>query len=198
METLVLALAAVLAIGLILLVVQTLRLSGLQRHVAETTGPTKPLKLAEPTAAELEAKLKAAYEAKIAEATQTFGTDLTATSARLSEQVSRLTTSVIEEELDAYHKTLEGVRQAATEAMEQIHTAVEQQRGSLQKSMEADLAGERERLAAQFDTKLGDVISSYIAESLGGGVDLGAQMQYIVATLEAHKADIKKDLTGGV
>ncbi|MGQ7357469.1 hypothetical protein ACTGZM_11160, partial [Streptococcus suis] len=80
--------------------------------------PPKPLVVSEPTAAELEAKLKAAYEARIGEATQTFGEDLKATSTKLSEQVSRLTTNVIEEELEAYQKTLEEVRHTATEAME--------------------------------------------------------------------------------
>ena len=82
--------------------------------------------------------------------------------------------------------------------MEKIRAAVEQQRFELRQSMEADLVAERQRLADKFNAKLGDVVSSYLAESLGGGVDLGAQMQYILSSLEAHKEDIKKDLTGGV
>lgn len=166
--------------------------------LAELSAQPKPLKITQPTAEDLEAKLKAAYEAKIGEATQTFGTDLQATSTRLSEQVSRLTTSVIEEELEAYQKTLEEVRHSATEAMEKIREAVDQQRIELRQGMEADLNKERDRLIARFDTKMGDIVASYIAESLGGGVDLGAQMDYILKSLESHKDEIKKDLSSGV
>jgi uncharacterized alpha-E superfamily protein len=174
------------------------RFERLQQKLSALTGQPKPIHITEPTAQDLEEKLKAAYEAKIAEATRTFGNDLSATSTKLSEQVSRLTTDVIEKELEAYHETLEGVRATATEAMEQIRQAVEQQRLELQKGMQSDVDTQKQHLIDRFDAKLGDVVSSYITESLGGGVDLGTQLQYIVTSLEAHKDDIRKDLTNGV
>lgn len=180
----------------VVVVVQSFQLHKLQLHLKDTEGKPKPLRISEPTAAELDAKLKTAYETKITEATQTFGTDLSATSKKLSEQVSRLTTTVIEEELEAYQKTLEEVRKVATQAMEQIHQAVEHQRVELRQGMEAELAEEKKRLADKFDSKVGDVVASYISESLGSGVDLGSQMQFILTSLEAHKEDIRKDLLG--
>lgn len=151
-----------------------------------------------PTAAELEAQLKQAYQNQIAIASEQFGADLKATSAKLSEQAVRLTTSVIEEELTGYQETLEAVRKAAGETMEQIHQAVEGQRVELRQNMEKELAEDRARLVAQFDTRLGDIVAAYVAESLGGGVDLGSQLQYIAQTLEANKEALKKDLLGGV
>jgi len=180
----------------VVVVVQSFQLHHLQRQLKDNEAKPKPLRVSEPTAAELEARLKTAYETKITEATQTFGADLGATSKKLSEQVSRLTTTVIEEELEAYQKTLEEVRKVATQAMEQIHQAVEHQRTELRQGMEAELAEEKKRLAEKFETKLGDVVASYIAESLGSGVDLGSQMQFILSSLEAHKEDIRKDLLG--
>ncbi len=196
MELLILGAVALVLTAVV--VVQSYQLRRLRRHEQEMAGQPKPIKVTEPTAAELEAKLKSAYEAQIAASVQVFGEDLKATSGRLGEQVSRLTTTVIEEELSAYQKTLDEVRATATTAMEQIRAAVEQQRVELHQHMEADLAAERQRLVEQFNAKLGDVVASYIAESLGGGVDLGAQMQFIVSSLEAHKDDIKKDLTDGL
>ena len=189
-----LILAGVVVLLTLVTVVQSFQLSRLRKLEQDTADKPKPIKVSQPTAAELEAKLKAAYEAQIATTAQVFGEDLKATSARLGEQVSRLTTTVIEEELSAYHQTLEQVRQSATEAMEKIRAAVEQQRVELHDGMKADLDAERARLIEKFQAKMGDVVSSYIAESLGGGVDLGAQMQYILASLEAHKDDIAKDL----
>ena len=194
----VLVLAGIVLMLTVVVVVQSFQLRRLEHQKAETDTKPKPVKVSEPTAAELEAKLKAAYEAKIGEATQTFGTDLSATSKKLSEQVSRLTTTVIEEELTAYQKTLEEVRNVAIKAMEQIHEAVEHQRVELRQGMEAELANEKKLLADKFDAKMGDVVSSYISESLGSGVDLGAQMQFILTSLEAHKEEIRKDLLNGV
>jgi len=193
-----LILAGIVLVLIIILIIQGYQLRTLRNHEHEMEGKPKPLHVTEPTAAELEARLKAAYETQINSSVKVFGDDLKATSVKLGETVSRLTTTVIEEELEEYQKTLEQVRQTANEAMEKIRAAVEQQRVELKAGMEADLAAERQRLADKFDTKLGDVVSSYIAESLGGGVDLGAQMQYILSSLEAHKDDIKKDLTSGV
>jgi len=63
--------------------------------------------------------------------------------------------------------------------------------------MEAEVATEREHLIEKFQVKMGDIIAGYITESLGGGIDIGTQMAYIVANLESHKDDIKKDLTNG-
>ncbi len=188
-----LAAGVALLLGLVV-VVQEYRVHRLQHRLAEHEGQIKPIKIAEPTAAELEAKLKAAYEAQIVASVKVFGDDLKGTSTRLGEQVSRLTTTVIEEELTAYQQTLEQVRQSATTAMEQIRAAVEQQRIELKEGMAADVATEKQHMVEKFEAKMGDVVSSYIAESLGGGVDLGSQMQYILSSLESHKEDIKKDL----
>lgn len=194
----VVILAGVVVMMVVVVVAQSLRLKKLETQKVEADQKPKPLKISQPTEQELDLKLKAAYEAKITEATQTFGTDLTATSKKLSEQVSRLTTTVIEEELEAYQKTLEEVRKAATQAMDQIHQAVEHQRVELRQGMEAELESEKKVLADKFDAKMGDVVASYMSEALGSGVDLGSQMKFILQSLESHKEDIRKDLLNGV
>jgi F0F1-type ATP synthase membrane subunit b/b' len=194
----VIVLVGIVLMLVVVVVAQSFQLRRLGDDKKRQTALPPVVKVSQPTADELDAKLKAAYEAKITEATGTFGDDLRATSQKLSEQVSRLTTTVIEEELDGYQKTLEEVRKAATQAMDQIHQAVEHQRVELRQGMEAELAAEKKLLADKFDAKMGDVVASYISESLGSGVDLGSQMQFILTSLEKHKEDIRKDLLGGV
>jgi len=193
---LILIFSGALIILAVMVIVQRAYIRQLKTAVQNTSGRPKPIHISEPTAAQLETQLTAAYEKQIADSVQVFGQDLGATSTRLGEQVSRLTTTVIEEELDAYQKTLEEVRVSATKAMEQIREAVERQRVELQQGMEADVADQRKQLVDRFTAKMGDVVSSYIAESLGGGVDLGSQMEFILASLEEHKDDIRKDLLG--
>ena len=190
--------SGIIVMLLIVIAVQSMQLRKAGSLATKQAAQPQPIRVSQPTAENLEAKLNTAYETKITEATQIFGNDLQATSGRLSEQVSRLTTQVIEEELEAYQKTLEEVRHVATEAMEQIREAVEHQRVELRQGMEAELAQEKQHLADKFDAKFGDVVSSYISESLGSGVDLGAQMQFILTSLESHKKEIRKDLLNGV
>lgn len=198
MNPYVLVLAGISLILLALVLIQSHQLKAAAAKSAEQSDKPKPLRVAQPTAEELDRRLREAYSAEIDRATKTFGTDLAATSTRLSEQVSRLTTTVIEEELEAYQNTLQQVREVAAQAMDQIHATVEKQRVELRHGMEAELAAEKQRLADKFDAKFGDVVSSYISESLGSGVDLGAQMQFILTNLEDHKEEIRKDLLNGV
>ena len=180
------------------MVVQSLRLQKLHQDLLRSQHTAPKVSISQPNADQLQTRLIAAYDTEITKSVAAFGADLHGTSKQLTEQVSRLTTKVIEEELEAYQKTLEEVRQVAIQAMNQIREAVEHQRIELRQGMEQELATERQHLVEKFDAKMGDVISSYISEALGSGVDLGAQMQFILTSLEAHKADIRKDLTDGV
>lgn len=176
----------------------TLMLNNAKQKLAEkAAAPLVPV-VTGPTVAELEQKLKAAYEAEINKSTTIFAADLMATSAKLSEQVSRLTTQVIEEELAAYQSTLEELRKVAGGTMDQLRTNIETQKAELTASMNTDITAERARQIEKFQLRMGDIVAGYITESLGGGIDLGSQMSYIVKSLEAHKDDIKKDLTNGV
>lgn len=192
------SLAVLILILSIVVVVQSLRLQKLHQDLGRSQHAAPKVTISQPNADQLQARLIAAYDTEITKSVAAFGADLQGTSKQLTEQVSRLTTKVIEEELEAYQKTLEEVRQVAIQAMNQIREAVEHQRIELRQGMEQELATERQHLVEKFDAKMGDVISSYISEALGSGVDLGAQMQFILTSLEAHKADIRKDLTDGV
>ena len=198
MNPYVLILAGITLILLAFVIIQNHQLKVAAAKAEEQSDRPRLARITQPTAEELDRRLGEAYSAEIDRATKTFGTDLAATSTKLTEQVSRLTTTVIEEELEAYQKTLQEVREVAAQAMDQIHATVEKQRVELRHGMEAELAAEKQRLADKFDAKFGDVVSSYISESLGSGVDLGAQMQFILTNLEEHKEEIRKDLLNGV
>jgi hypothetical protein len=150
------------------------------------------------TIEELNRRVEEAYSQKVTEATKGFGEDLTATSKRLGEQVERLTTNVITSEIQQYQKTLDQVRAAAEGASAQIQQAVTQQQTELRTAMEATIKAEQERRLGLIDARLADIVTSYITESLGAGVDLGAQTDYIVQALEARREDIKKDLSHGL
>jgi phosphoenolpyruvate carboxylase len=135
------------------------------------------------------------YQQTIEAAAARFDADLSHTSTQLGEQVSRMTTDVISQELELYRKSLEDMRKQALAVAGQIQEAVEEQKTALATGLEAEMKTERARVSALLDTKLADIVSSYVLESLGNKVDLGAQGQYLFAMLEEHKADIKRELT---
>jgi hypothetical protein len=146
---------------------------------------------------EEEVRLRQEYDRQIAEESQRFGSALKVTSDRLTEEAYNLSDSVIKDELDSYRTTLESIATNTNKKMEEFYGTIDKQREELQKSMQESIEAEKTKMLAQLDTRLGDIVSSYISEALGGGVDLGSQMEYITQTLESNKEELKKDLTRG-
>ena len=136
----------------------------------------------------------AEFEAVVQDGTKQFRADLTATSTLLSDQVKRMTTTIITEELESYRHSLEDLRKQALEVMAGVQAAVEEQRKSLASGLEAEMKTERDRMTALLDTKLADIVSSFVFEVLGNKVDMGAQGSYLFETLEAHKEELKREL----
>lgn len=66
---------------------------------------------------------------------------------------------------------------------------------ALETELEAHMAERREKVIAEFDTKMGDAVVAFLTESLGTNVDLGAQLPYLTATLAEHKEDLLKELS---
>lgn len=68
---------------------------------------------------------------------------------------------------------------------------------ALDVNLDQQIAKERELLQKQIDTKLGDAMSSFLINSLGTNVDLGAQTPYLLQLLESHKDEFKKEVGDG-
>lgn len=58
-----------------------------------------------------------------------------------------------------------------------------------------EMAAKKQFLSSQLDTKLADAIGSFLTETLGKNVDLGAQTSYLTAMLEEHKDELKQEVT---
>jgi phenylpyruvate tautomerase PptA (4-oxalocrotonate tautomerase family) len=65
----------------------------------------------------------------------------------------------------------------------------------MQARLAEELANEKQRLAQLLDTKLADAVASFLVETLGKEVDLGAQAAYLTSMLEAHKDELIKGVT---
>ncbi len=155
-----------------------------------------PIKLSEEKIAALEAQTQAAFEQAVTNASAKFNQDIAGTSQRLNDLIVRLTTGVVEDELGEYRKGLETARTAALGSLQKMQTTVDQQQEALQGDMVAAVQKRQQDLTAKMEAKFGTVVSNYIVESLGQAVDLGAQREYLMASLERNKDALKKDVAG--
>ena len=98
-------------------------------------------------------------------------------------------------EFEKYQVSLSALRDQSIEQFAHLQQELDHRRTELMEHLEREVAAEHAQRVDAFNAKLGDVVASYIVESLGNNVDLGAQTSYIISVLEQHKDDIKRDLT---
>lgn len=114
---------------------------------------------------------------------------------QLAAHVSDVASDSIRQEFDKYQASLRALNNQTVDEFAKIQTDLEQQRAELVKQLQTEIAQERDRRLAHFNDRINDVVSSYLAETLGGRVDLGAQMPFILESLQKHKEDIKRDIS---
>lgn len=128
--------------------------------------------------------------------------DLKTTAAQLNKKLEKLGNDIVSSETSHYHHALDELREQAELVLASTQTAMATQQSELKEKVAArqaeleealtdEMAAEKQHLIEQMDTKLADAIASFLTETLGHNVDLGAQTAYLVATLEEHKDELK-------
>jgi hypothetical protein len=113
---------------------------------------------------------------------------------KLAAHVNDVAGESIAQEFDKYQASLRALNNQTVDQFAKIQTDLETQRTELLKQLQQEVLLERERRLAKFNERINDVVSSYLAETLGNRVDLGAQMPFILEQLEKNKEDIKRDI----
>jgi flagellar biosynthesis/type III secretory pathway protein FliH len=164
------------------------------KAAAETVQPAPHLTKEE--LEKLQQSTKVVFEQAVDAASKGFHADLAATSEQLNKLIVRLTTDVVERELEEYRQGLAAARADALKSLQQMQTSVEERQKSLEADVDGELAKRRAFLMEKLDQRLGAAVAAYIVESLGQGADLGAQRSFLLENLERHKDDLKKELAG--
>lgn len=137
---------------------------------------------------------KAGLTDVVAKSSELLKESLAKTISGLSSKTEEMATMTLSQEFEQYQASLGALREETIKEFNDLQKQLEERRAELTIDLEKLVAKDRgERLDA-FNARIADVVSSYLVEALDKGVDLGAQSKYIVATLEAHKEDIKKDI----
>ncbi len=107
--------------------------------------------------------------------------------ADLEQQRAQAKANIEKQQMEATAKIEAEQLQAKTRLDEEI--ATERQRQL------KEILDDKQRLTQQIDAKLGDAVASFLLETLGHNVDLGAQTAYLTALLDEHKEDFKREVT---
>ena len=129
--------------------------------------------------------------------------DLKVTAVQLNRRLDKLGMQMINDEMQLYHTSLEELRKQAEANIMAAQTEIDahqadikaklaERQAELEAEMKQQVAEEKKLLIEQLDTKLADAVASFLSETLGHNVDLGAQSAYLTAMLDQHKQEIIK------
>ena len=135
--------------------------------------------------------------------------DLGIVATQLNKRLEKLGAEIVGNELERYHTDIEKLRLQAQTAIGGAQIEIAAHQTELKAQLATEMAAEKERfivqmaaekqqLIEQIDAKLADAVASFLMETLQHNVDLGSQTAYMVALLEEHKADFKRELSDEV
>lgn len=112
----------------------------------------------------------------------------------LSVRISDLTNNSLLGEFEKYQVSLQALRDQSIQEFSKLQAELDTRRTQLTEHLDKIIQAEGEKRLGSLDARMNDVISSYLIESLGNQVDLGAQSAYIFDMLHEHKDEIKRDI----
>ena len=89
---------------------------------------------------------------------------------------------------------LENLNQKAETSLTDVSADIDDYKKQLKQDMQQQMKSAQAQLAEQIDNKLADAVSSFLVETLGHNVDLGAQEDYLIKSLEDHKTELLKEV----
>jgi hypothetical protein len=150
--------------------------------------------LAEVDVSEIEKLTKQQLSHVASNASVKLKKSLDSTVDQLSVQISDMANSSVSQEFEKYQISLQALRDQSIQEFGKLQKELDDRRTQLTEHLDHIIQAEGEKRLAALDTRMNDVISSYLIESLGNQVDLGAQSAYIFETLGKHKDEIKRDI----
>lgn len=112
----------------------------------------------------------------------------------LSVHISDMTNNSLVGEFEKYQVSLQALRDQSIQEFSKLQKELDDRRTQLTEHLDRIIQSEGEKRLGSLDERMNDVISSYLIESLGNRVDLGAQSAYIFDMLHEHKDEIKRDI----
>ncbi len=149
---------------------------------------------------------QAKFQAVMDRSSRELEHDLGIITERIDKQIEKFSTAIVNDETKRYRDSLDKLRKQTESSMLNaeveiakhqviIEEKLAQRQQELEAKMEAEVTTEKARRIAQIDSKLSDAVSSFLIETLGHNVDLGAQNDYLMKLLDENKAELIKGIS---
>ena len=97
---------------------------------------------------------------------------------------------------DALQQRLQQLDQLSQNQITSVSQEVDNYKDQLKLQLQAHIDQEKQWVSAQLDSRFADVVISFLNEAMQRNVDLGAQTDYLIATLEENKDKLIEGVTG--
>lgn len=88
------------------------------------------------------------------------------------------------------------ILEALAKRQADMDTKLSQRQVELEAELEQNFTAQTAAVTAKLNEKMNDAVLAFLLETLGHEVDLGAQADYLVATLDANKASLLESAVG--
>ncbi len=123
--------------------------------------------------------------------------DLRLTTAQLNDYMKGEISRELKAAFLNYQGAISDAKQLAIESIEKTKVAIDEERKSLVAQLATEVAEEKERRIKQFEARMSEIINHYVLDAIGNQIDLGDQLEYILAEMESHKQAILEDVRNG-
>lgn len=137
------------------------------------------------------------FEKVIGENAMFLQQDLRQTTSQLNDYMRAEITRTLQEEFKKYEQSISDAKQLALESIDKTINTIEQQRQLLQTQLQTQSEAQKARIIAAFEKEMAGIINHYVLRAIGSQIDLTNQLEYILAQLEANKAEILEDIKRG-
>jgi hypothetical protein len=165
-----------------------------QHKASEPSAPTDSDRLPEAIKQRMLQDSEVKFQTVLNDSAGSLQHDLKATAQQIDNMVNNLATQIVTGELESYRTQLAQLNKQAQVEMSGVKKEVVGYQTELKAKIAQELQAEKLQLLKQIDTKLADAVSSFLLETLQHNIDLGSQSPYLIALLEEHKTDFKKEL----
>lgn len=125
-----------------------------------------------------------------------FQKDIEDSESQLIKHIESLSNAVFLKEVDHYKAAISKLEEQAASVTQNAEVNLAKNEAELKVKLETELKAEKQKLVDQINSKISDAVISFILNTLGHNIDLGAQTAYIMAVLEEHKQDFKEGISG--
>ena len=144
--------------------------------------------------------------------------DLGVTGSQLGKLLEKFGSEVLDDEMRLFRENVADIRSATQGTLASAQDQISEQQNAILKSLaqrqadidaklavrqteleaqlEQSFAAEKDAVVQRMNETMNDAVMAFLLETLGHEVDLGAQADYLVATLEANKAELIASASG--